>query len=60
MSQNNYLFERSSNEAPSLRKHALHWISLIMLALVLTACGGGGGGGSDTAAAPQGQQESVS
>ena len=49
MSQNNYLFERSSNEAPSIRKHALHWISLIMLAIVLTACGGGGGGGDDSA-----------
>ena len=55
MSQNNYLFERSCNEAPSIRKHALHWISLTMLAIVLTACGGGGSGGSDTAAAPQNQ-----
>ncbi len=52
MSQNNFLYQRSSDEAPKLRNHALHWICMMMLALTLTACGGGGSSDSGTVAGP--------
>ena len=48
MSQNNYIFERSSSDMQTARSYVLHIICMIMLALVLSACGGGGGGGSDS------------
>ncbi|QMU60849.1 MAG: hypothetical protein GKR92_03730 [Gammaproteobacteria bacterium] len=47
MSQNNYLFERSSTSVQTSRSYVLQMICMIALAFVLTACGGGGGGGSD-------------
>ena len=50
MSQNNFLFQRSSDEAPKLRNYALHWISIMMLAIALTACGGGGSSGGSAPA----------
>ena len=49
MSQNNYLFERSSNDVQVTRSKLLQLICIFMLALVLTACGGGSSGGSDGA-----------
>lgn len=45
MSQNNYIFERSSSDAKQSRSFVLQMICMIMLALVLSACGGGGSGG---------------
>ncbi len=52
MSQNNHLFERSSNDTQSKRSYVLQMICIVMLALVLTACGGGGGGSDDSGSAP--------
>lgn len=52
MSQNNYLFERSSNDVHVTRNKILQLACIVMLALVLTACGGGsndGSGGATTA-----------
>ncbi len=43
MSQNNYLFQRSSNEAPKSRSYTLQWVCMILLAFALTACGGDSG-----------------
>ena len=56
MSENNFLIQRSSEDTPKLRSHALQWIGMIIIAIALTACGGGGSGGGGsapaTAAAP--------
>ena len=45
MSQNNYLFESSGKDKARQSGFALHLISMIILAIALTACGGGGGSG---------------
>ena len=49
MSQNNYLFERSSASTQASRSYVLQMLCMIALAFVLAACGGGGSGGSDAA-----------
>ena len=54
MSQNNYLFQRSSNAERKQSSFVLHLICMIMLALVLTACGGGGSSGGGSGATPTG------
>ncbi|MGI9228199.1 MAG: LamG domain-containing protein [Gammaproteobacteria bacterium] len=58
MSENNFLIQRSSEDAPKLRSYALQWIGMILIALALTACGGGSSdsdsGSVTTASTPTG------
>ncbi len=49
MSENKFLIQRSSYDAPKQRSYALQWIGMILIALALTACGGGS---SDDESAP--------
>ena len=49
MSENKFLIQRSSEDAPKLRSYALQWIGMIIIALALAACGGGSSSGDGSA-----------